>query len=155
MDWLKREAKERGCVQLQLDSGVQREQTHRFYFRGRLGRSIATTSGSICRKRRLLQERLQIQIANQPVDVVWVQPEQPRGRAIAATRAIERFHDQVLLGLCDRGMEVEAGAARHRPSGRRGRGGGRPRSGDEISVEPSTIARSIAFSSSRTFPGQS
>jgi GNAT superfamily N-acetyltransferase len=33
MDWLKGEAKERGCVQLQLDSGVQREQTHRFYFR--------------------------------------------------------------------------------------------------------------------------
>ena len=33
MDWLKREAKSRGCVQLQLDSGVQREQTHRFYFR--------------------------------------------------------------------------------------------------------------------------
>jgi GNAT superfamily N-acetyltransferase len=33
MDWLKHEAKERGCVQLQLDSGVQREQTHRFYFR--------------------------------------------------------------------------------------------------------------------------
>jgi GNAT superfamily N-acetyltransferase len=33
MDWLKHEAKERGCVQLQLDSCVQREQTHRFYFR--------------------------------------------------------------------------------------------------------------------------
>jgi GNAT superfamily N-acetyltransferase len=33
MNWLKREAKERGCVQLQLDSGVQREKTHRFYFR--------------------------------------------------------------------------------------------------------------------------
>lgn len=33
MDWLKREAKEHGCSQLQLDSGVQREQTHRFYFR--------------------------------------------------------------------------------------------------------------------------
>ena len=33
MEWLKREAKERGCRQLQLDSGVQREQTHRFYFR--------------------------------------------------------------------------------------------------------------------------
>ena len=33
MNWLKREARERGCVQLQLDSGVQREQTHRFYFR--------------------------------------------------------------------------------------------------------------------------
>ena len=33
MDWLKREAKDRKCVQLQLDSGVQREQTHRFYFR--------------------------------------------------------------------------------------------------------------------------
>ena len=33
MDWLKHEAKARGCVQLQLDSGVQREQTHRFYFR--------------------------------------------------------------------------------------------------------------------------
>ena len=33
MDWLKREAKDRQCLQLQLDSGVQREQTHRFYFR--------------------------------------------------------------------------------------------------------------------------
>jgi GNAT superfamily N-acetyltransferase len=33
MDWLKREAKAQGCVQLHLDSGVQREQTHRFYFR--------------------------------------------------------------------------------------------------------------------------
>ncbi len=33
MDWLKAEAKERDCDQLQLDSGVQREQTHRFYFR--------------------------------------------------------------------------------------------------------------------------
>ena len=33
MDWLKADARERGCVQLQLDSGVQREQTHRFYFR--------------------------------------------------------------------------------------------------------------------------
>ena len=33
MDWLKREAKEHGCNQLQLDSGVQRERTHRFYFR--------------------------------------------------------------------------------------------------------------------------
>jgi GNAT superfamily N-acetyltransferase len=33
MDWLKREAKDSGCVQLQLDSGVQREHTHRFYFR--------------------------------------------------------------------------------------------------------------------------
>jgi GNAT superfamily N-acetyltransferase len=33
MDWLKQEAKTRQCAQLQLDSGVQREQTHRFYFR--------------------------------------------------------------------------------------------------------------------------
>ena len=33
MDWLKKEAKAHGCNQLQLDSGVQREQTHRFYFR--------------------------------------------------------------------------------------------------------------------------
>jgi GNAT superfamily N-acetyltransferase len=33
MDWLKREARARGCGQLQLDSGVQREHTHRFYFR--------------------------------------------------------------------------------------------------------------------------
>ena len=33
LEWLKREAKERNCAQLQLDSGVQREQTHRFYFR--------------------------------------------------------------------------------------------------------------------------
>ena len=33
MDWLKREARDRQCAQLQLDSGVQREQAHRFYFR--------------------------------------------------------------------------------------------------------------------------
>ena len=33
MDWLKTEAKTQGCGQLHLDSGVQREHTHRFYFR--------------------------------------------------------------------------------------------------------------------------
>ncbi len=33
MDWLKAEAKTNGCVQLHVDSGVRREQTHRFYFR--------------------------------------------------------------------------------------------------------------------------
>lgn len=33
MDWLKAEAKTNGCGQLHLDSGVQRENTHRFYFR--------------------------------------------------------------------------------------------------------------------------
>lgn len=33
MDWLKAEAKANGCGQLHLDSGVQRENTHRFYFR--------------------------------------------------------------------------------------------------------------------------
>ncbi len=36
MDWLKAEARSRGCGQLHLDSGVQREPTHRFYFRERL-----------------------------------------------------------------------------------------------------------------------
>jgi GNAT superfamily N-acetyltransferase len=36
MDWLKNEAKTNGCKELHLDSGVQREQTHRFYFRERL-----------------------------------------------------------------------------------------------------------------------
>jgi GNAT superfamily N-acetyltransferase len=36
MDWLKSKAKESGCGQLHLDSGVQREVTHRFYFRERL-----------------------------------------------------------------------------------------------------------------------
>jgi GNAT superfamily N-acetyltransferase len=36
MDWLKSEAKANGCGQLHLDSGVQREDTHRFYFRERL-----------------------------------------------------------------------------------------------------------------------
>ena len=35
MDWLKAEAIAQGCAQLHLDSGVQREQTHRFYFRER------------------------------------------------------------------------------------------------------------------------
>jgi GNAT superfamily N-acetyltransferase len=33
LDWLKAEARAQGCRQLHLDSGVQREQTHRFYFR--------------------------------------------------------------------------------------------------------------------------
>jgi GNAT superfamily N-acetyltransferase len=33
LEWLKAEATARGCVQLHLDSGVQREQAHRFYFR--------------------------------------------------------------------------------------------------------------------------
>jgi len=33
LDWLKAEAKANACAQLRLDSGVQREQTHRFYFR--------------------------------------------------------------------------------------------------------------------------
>ena len=36
MDWLKDEATAHGCGQLHLDSGVQREDTHRFYFRERL-----------------------------------------------------------------------------------------------------------------------
>ena len=35
MDWLKARSQRSACVQLQLDSGVQREQTHRFYFRER------------------------------------------------------------------------------------------------------------------------
>jgi GNAT superfamily N-acetyltransferase len=33
MEWLKKEAKANRCRELHLDSGVQREQTHRFYFR--------------------------------------------------------------------------------------------------------------------------
>jgi GNAT superfamily N-acetyltransferase len=33
LDWLKNEASAQGCGQLHLDSGVQREQAHRFYFR--------------------------------------------------------------------------------------------------------------------------
>ena len=36
LDWLKATAREHGCGQLHLDSGVQRESTHRFYFRERL-----------------------------------------------------------------------------------------------------------------------
>lgn len=36
MEWLKTEAKAAGCGQLHLDSGVQRESAHRFYFRERL-----------------------------------------------------------------------------------------------------------------------
>jgi len=35
MDWLKTEARAQGCLELHLDSGVQRESTHRFYFRER------------------------------------------------------------------------------------------------------------------------
>ncbi|MFD3164875.1 GNAT family N-acetyltransferase [Herpetosiphon sp. NSE202] len=33
LDWLKAEAKAQGCNELHLDSGVQREQAHKFYFR--------------------------------------------------------------------------------------------------------------------------
>lgn len=33
LDWLKAEARAQGCGQFHLDSGVQREQAHRFYFR--------------------------------------------------------------------------------------------------------------------------
>lgn len=36
MDWLKAEARQRGCAQLHLDSGTHRESAHRFYFRERL-----------------------------------------------------------------------------------------------------------------------
>jgi GNAT superfamily N-acetyltransferase len=36
LTWLKGEARTHGCVQLHLDSGVQREAAHRFYFRERL-----------------------------------------------------------------------------------------------------------------------
>lgn len=36
MEWLKAEAREQSCGQLHLDSGVQREAAHRFYFRERL-----------------------------------------------------------------------------------------------------------------------
>ena len=35
-DWLVRQAAGRGCVQLELDSGVQRFDAHRFYFRKRM-----------------------------------------------------------------------------------------------------------------------
>ncbi|AXK73637.1 GNAT family N-acetyltransferase [Lysobacter sp. TY2-98] len=37
LDWLKAEARRSGCTQLHLDSGVQRESAHRFYFREGLG----------------------------------------------------------------------------------------------------------------------
>jgi GNAT superfamily N-acetyltransferase len=33
LDWLKTDARANGCTQLHLDSGVQRERTHHFYFR--------------------------------------------------------------------------------------------------------------------------
>jgi len=33
LDWLKAEAKAQGCNELHLDSGVHREQAHKFYFR--------------------------------------------------------------------------------------------------------------------------
>jgi len=37
LDWLKDEARALGCTELHLDSGVQREQAHRFYFREGMG----------------------------------------------------------------------------------------------------------------------
>ena len=35
IDWLKAQARAKGCTQIHLDSGVQREAAHRFYFRER------------------------------------------------------------------------------------------------------------------------
>ena len=37
LDWLKEQARASGCAQLHLDSGVQREKAHRFYFREGMG----------------------------------------------------------------------------------------------------------------------
>ena len=37
LDWLQAEARAAGCAQLHLDSGVQREKAHRFYFREGMG----------------------------------------------------------------------------------------------------------------------
>jgi len=37
LDWLKAQARSSGCAQLHLDSGVQREKAHRFYFREGMG----------------------------------------------------------------------------------------------------------------------
>ena len=37
LEWLKAEARRHGCAELQLISGVVREQAHRFYFREGLG----------------------------------------------------------------------------------------------------------------------
>ncbi len=36
LNWLKKQATARNCGELHLDSGVQREQAHRFYFREQL-----------------------------------------------------------------------------------------------------------------------
>lgn len=36
LTWLAQEARRNGCVQLELDSGVQRFDAHRFYFRERM-----------------------------------------------------------------------------------------------------------------------
>lgn len=36
LGWLAQEAKRNGCVELELDSGVQRSDAHRFYFRERM-----------------------------------------------------------------------------------------------------------------------
>jgi GNAT superfamily N-acetyltransferase len=47
MDWLKAEAKVHGCTQLHLDSGVQRERTHRFYFREGLAISAYHFRGNL------------------------------------------------------------------------------------------------------------
>ncbi|HEX2190621.1 MAG TPA: GNAT family N-acetyltransferase [Longimicrobiaceae bacterium] len=36
LGWLREQARERGCATLTLDSGVQRAEAHRFYFRQRM-----------------------------------------------------------------------------------------------------------------------
>jgi hypothetical protein len=96
---------------------------------------------------------LHIQIANQAMQIIRMQPQQPRGFGIVALRLFEGVQDELLLGLAQRVVKgfVMAGAgdsAFSRTAS--GRSSGRIRSED-----PSTTARSMAFSSSRTLPGQS
>ncbi len=47
LDWLAGDAREEECGSLQLDSGVQRHEAHRFYFRKGMGISSYHFSKSL------------------------------------------------------------------------------------------------------------
>ncbi len=55
---------------------------------------------------RILQCPLQLQVLDEPMQVIRVQPQEARRGIVIAVRFFDRSHDQILLRLLDRVMEV-------------------------------------------------
>src|SRR5712692_2726596 len=85
-----------------------------------------------------LQDRFQIHVADQPVEIIGMDAEQFCRFGIVAAGLFHGARDHLLLGFGYGFVITRDGS-----------------SGRMKLEEPSTTARSMAFSSSRTFPGQS